>query len=227
MNTVNSASIINNYDNTNNDSVTTNGENITNNDIIVKVKKKRNRKKKPPYVCIRCNYSTLLKTDMRKHLYDTKNICQGIANDIELIDTVKEYILANRTYKIPKPEKKIISKPEKKIEYRFIEMTISISINYVYLVWPKEYIRTNEPIYKTGNTVTKQNHVNLQRLTSYGIGSKVLLLLECDDALNMERVILEKFNIEFERHIFGTEFFVGDKKKMMQIMMECVMNENK
>ncbi len=180
------------------------------------------------YTCIRCGYIAKQKAHIRKHFYELTKPCPALLNDIELTDEIKIYILANRIYRIPKPEKKIISKSEKKIEY--IEMTISISINYVYLMWPKEYIRTNEPIYKTGNTITKQNHVNLQRLTSYGIGSKVLLLLECDDALNMERVILEKFNIEFERHVFGREFFVGDKKKMMNAKlywgMECVINEN-
>jgi transcription elongation factor Elf1 len=206
-------------------------DNDTNDNLTSKkVKKKRKNKKKKkrptleqtPYTCPKCGYNTILKGHIRDHFNKRKTLCPAITNNIELTEEIKEYVLLNRVYNIPKPEKVIVQK-EKKIEY--IELTISISINYVSLVWPKEYVRTNEPIYKTGNTVTTKNHVNLSRLTSYGVGSKVLLLLECNDALDMERLIKKRFNEEFSRHEFGTEFFVGDKKIMMKIMMECVMSE--
>jgi Zn ribbon nucleic-acid-binding protein len=55
-----------------------------------------------PYTCCRCGYHTKNKKDMRKHLYK-KKICPALENDIELTDEIKEYILLNRIYKIPKP----------------------------------------------------------------------------------------------------------------------------
>jgi coenzyme F420-reducing hydrogenase alpha subunit len=58
---------------------------------------------KHPYECIVCGYSTPRKKDMRNHLYNLKKPCPRLANDIELTDEIKEYILANRIYRIPAP----------------------------------------------------------------------------------------------------------------------------
>lgn len=54
-----------------------------------------------PYVCICCGYSTFLKNDMRKHFYKKLKPCPKSANDIELTDEIREYILVNRVYHIP------------------------------------------------------------------------------------------------------------------------------
>ena len=61
----------------------------------------RVRKSNPPYECIRCNYESTFKANMRRHLYTLKEICPGVKNDIELTPEIKEKILANRVYKIP------------------------------------------------------------------------------------------------------------------------------
>jgi hypothetical protein len=62
------------------------------------------------YTCIRCDYKTRKKNDMRKHLYNLKKQCPATVNEIELIDEIKEKILTNRIYHIPKEisEKKTI-----------------------------------------------------------------------------------------------------------------------
>lgn len=63
-----------------------------------------------PYTCIRCNYQTMLKTDMYRHLFCKKRVCPTTQNDIELSDEIKRHILENRIYHIPKvPEHKIIN----------------------------------------------------------------------------------------------------------------------
>lgn len=64
--------------------------------------------KKEPYCCIRCNYVTPLKGDMNKHLYKLKKTCPATKNDIELTNEIKDYILANRIYHLPKEESKNI-----------------------------------------------------------------------------------------------------------------------
>lgn len=69
------------------------------------IKKTRDRKAKVPYTCIRCSYNTANRTDMHKHLYNLKKICPGSENNIELTDVIKEHILQNRIYKIPKEKK--------------------------------------------------------------------------------------------------------------------------
>ncbi len=58
-----------------------------------------------PYTCVRCNYKTKDKRNMRNHLYQRKKPCPATENDMELTDTIKEYILANRIYKVPKEDK--------------------------------------------------------------------------------------------------------------------------
>lgn len=65
----------------------------------------RNRNKLVNYSCIRCGYSTSLKSDMRRHLYK-KNTCPATINEIELTDEIKTHILDNRIYHIPKPKPK-------------------------------------------------------------------------------------------------------------------------
>lgn len=70
---------------------------------------------KPPYECIRCGYKTNDKYLMRRHFYDKKKTCQGIVNNIELTDDIKECILENRKYKMPLENEKL-NKQIKKLE---------------------------------------------------------------------------------------------------------------
>ncbi len=59
-----------------------------------------------PYTCIRCGYNTILKGNIKTH-FNRKNICPALENNIELTIEIKEFILTNRIYKIPKPEKEV------------------------------------------------------------------------------------------------------------------------
>jgi hypothetical protein len=63
-----------------------------------------------PYTCPRCGYKTNDKRNMRRHLYKLKKICPAAENEIELTDEIKEKILTNRIYHLPKvvSEKKTI-----------------------------------------------------------------------------------------------------------------------
>lgn len=60
------------------------------------------RRRKPPYECCRCGYRIQEKGAMVKHLYKLKKNCPGIQNHIELTDEIKECILNNRVYHMPK-----------------------------------------------------------------------------------------------------------------------------
>lgn len=60
------------------------------------------RFKAEPYTCVRCGYTTLDKTRMNTH-FNRKHTCPGSHNDIELTDEVKQCILTNRIYNVPKP----------------------------------------------------------------------------------------------------------------------------
>jgi hypothetical protein len=68
-------------------------------------KKKRVRICKEPYTCIRCGYKTSQKRDMRKHFTLLKKKCPAIVNNIELTDEIKNFIIDNRIYHMPKETK--------------------------------------------------------------------------------------------------------------------------
>ena len=61
--------------------------------------------KKPNYCCIRCGYETDSKSHMHKHLFLKKTPCPQLKNLIELTNEIKQHIMDNRIYIIPKVEK--------------------------------------------------------------------------------------------------------------------------
>lgn len=64
-----------------------------------------------PYCCIRCGYKTEHKTNMKHHFYKKLRPCPGSINDIVLTDEIKQSILDNRVYHLPKekPENNVIN----------------------------------------------------------------------------------------------------------------------
>lgn len=54
------------------------------------------------YECCRCGYQSNRKSNISTHLYKNKTICKGSFNDIELTDFIKEKIINNGRYIIPK-----------------------------------------------------------------------------------------------------------------------------
>ncbi len=168
----------------------------------------------PPYECIRCGYTTIQKARMRHHLYSKKNICPCLKNDIELTNEIKDKILINRKYVIPK---KIVNKPEiinNEKEY-----------HYIYMIRPRENVRHNENIYKIGKTKVKNPDINISRLISYGKGTEIIHISLCNNCDIVEREILEELNKKFDKHT-GNEYFIGDRCKILNIILEIVMKDN-
>jgi len=60
---------------------------------------RRMTKIKQPYVCPRCGYSTMAKTNMNRHLNQGKNSCHAAFSSVILTDSVKEEILASRIFR--------------------------------------------------------------------------------------------------------------------------------
>lgn len=57
------------------------------------------------YKCPRCGYVSHHKGNMRHHLYKKTKPCPATKEVIELTEQIKEHILANKIYKVPKPPK--------------------------------------------------------------------------------------------------------------------------
>jgi hypothetical protein len=85
--------------------------------------------------------------------------------------------------------------------------------NYIYLIQEREFITTNQNIYKLGKT--KQE--NLERFKRYPKGSKLLLHQVCDDCDVLEIELIRDFKNKYKhRRDIGYEYFEGDYKDMIK-----------
>lgn len=96
-------------------------------------------------------------------------------------------------------------------------------MNYIYLLQEREFIKTNESIYKIGRTKQEQN----KRFKQYPKNSKLLLQIECDDCVELEKYLLKIFKDKYkQRKDIGNEYFEGDPKNMINDIFDNVMEEN-
>tara|TARA_R110000744_G_scaffold1639_1_gene5839 strand:- start:81 stop:641 length:561 start_codon:yes stop_codon:yes gene_type:complete len=92
----------------------------------------------------------------------------------------------------------------------------------IYLIQPKEYIGTD--ICKIG--MSRKN--DLQRVKSYGRGTRYLCVMECQNPFRLEKKIIEKFNDSFIK-AKGNEYFYNDGNEFEMIMLftEIVLRDKK
>ena len=86
------------------------------------------------------------------------------------------------------------------------------AINYIYLLQEREFLKTNENIYKIGKT--KQE--NLKRLCNYPNGTQLIFQMICDDCDIIEKQLLDTFKDKYllQKDI-GNEYFKGNYKDMI------------
>ena len=86
--------------------------------------------------------------------------------------------------------------------------------NFIYLLKEREFLQSNEQVYKLGKTSNPKN-----RMASYPKGSMILFLTICNDCGNAERELLAKFrSIFIPRLDIGREYFQGNKFDMIRIL---------
>ena len=157
------------------------------------------------YSCPRCGYSAQ-KSDFRKHL-ERKKICELKNLDIDPRE-YKNVFLDNDIISL---FEKIVNKPDYVSECS--EENIK---NFIYIIKEREFINSNQNIYKIGKTINPK-----QRLGSYPKGSQVYLIQPCRDCDVAEREILKIFKYKFkERKDLGNEYFEGDVMNMSMIIMK-------
>jgi hypothetical protein len=89
-------------------------------------------------------------------------------------------------------------------------------IGYIYLIKEREFVNSNQNVFKVGRTIQKTPTCYLERLKDYKRGSQVLSVLhvDCDDCEHIESKVKDTFNKMFKRHNDGHEYFEGDPKTM-------------
>jgi hypothetical protein len=101
-------------------------------------------------------------------------------------------------------------------------MNGTVKINYIYLLQEREFIKTNENIYKIGRTEQE----NYQRFNQYPKGTILLFQMMCSDCKNTETNIIKEFKNVFKQRIdIGNEYFEGDYNIMIDIIYANIKNE--
>lgn len=98
---------------------------------------------------------------------------------------------------------------------------------HLYLIQLREFIKTNESIYKIGKSID----INT-RFKSYPKNSKLILLMECNNITLYENKIIKQFSSIFiNRKDIGREYFEGDikliKKEFINILNEEIIEDGK
>lgn len=92
----------------------------------------------------------------------------------------------------------------------------------IYIIQEREFIKTNENIYKIG----RSRQIKNRRLNQYPKGSEILLILCVDDCYIFESNIKKIFNKKFKnRSDIGTEYYEGNIKKMVQEIIKLFNDE--
>lgn len=85
-------------------------------------------------------------------------------------------------------------------------------IHYVYLLKEREFVKTNENIYKIG----KSTQINLSRFSQYPNGSILYFQMICKDCNKIERNVINKFRVKYiNRTDIGHEYFEGNYDDMI------------
>jgi hypothetical protein len=93
--------------------------------------------------------------------------------------------------------------------------------NYIYLLQEREFIKTNEQIYKIGKT----KQINNKRLNQYPKGSILLFQIICDNCDYVEKYLINIFKKKYKHCIdIGNEYFEGFYKEMIEIIYQNIKN---
>ena len=92
----------------------------------------------------------------------------------------------------------------------------------LYLLHTREFITTNEPIYKIGRSNKLDN-----RVKQYPNGSKIMLMIKCKNTKSCENNLKKLFKSKFiQKTYYGTEFFEGNYIDMIKEICDYVNNFN-
>jgi hypothetical protein len=95
--------------------------------------------------------------------------------------------------------------------------------DYIYLLREREFIKTNESIYKIG----KSRQENLERAKSYPTGSELVLQITCLDCDMIERELKIQFKNKYiHKKELGNEYFEGNHKDMIQDIYDKIKTNN-
>jgi hypothetical protein len=186
------------------------------------------------FKCLRCEYTSIYKKDVKKHL-NKKKTCKIELLDIDRDKCIK--ILGESEKDIIKAMEEQIKKlrqinvlQEKDIQLKELNEKIKIQqeeINNlklnqnnvhedqsecIYLLLEREFITKPIKIVKLGRSACFKN-----RMGNYPKGSKILYTSKCEDSIKAEKDLLMIFSGMFKhRSDAGKEYFEGNTSQMIK-----------
>jgi hypothetical protein len=98
-----------------------------------------------------------------------------------------------------------------------------MSVNYIYLIHEREFIKTKENIYKIGRSQQEHN----KRANQYPKQSVLLYQIICENCVKLEKILLQEFNTKFKKcKDIGNEYFEGNYEAMIDIINHVRKNIN-
>jgi hypothetical protein len=98
-----------------------------------------------------------------------------------------------------------------------------MSVNYIYLIHEREFIKTGEKIYKIGRSRQEHN----KRANQYPKQSVLLYQIICDNCIKLETILLQEFKNKFiKRTDIGNEYFEGEFEAMIDTINHVRKNIN-
>lgn len=96
----------------------------------------------------------------------------------------------------------------------------SSKMGLLYFIQPAELVGTTR--YKIG----RSSKNDLSRLRAYRTGTRMILILECENDIQIEARLIDAFNSQFPR-VAGKEWFEGNEKDMRALFYDIVMQNEK
>lgn len=98
-----------------------------------------------------------------------------------------------------------------------------IDIGYIYVIKEREFIKTNEQIYKIGKTA----QLNFKRFSQYSKGSKILYYQKTNKHSEAENVIINNLRGIFKRRKdIGNEYFECNLVDMLLEVIKAIRGDN-
>ena len=104
-----------------------------------------------------------------------------------------------------------------KIDFRIY---LCFIMGKIYLLETNLYTKDLEHVYKVG----RSDQHGLKRLKDYEKDYEIVIVIACNDSIKVEADVIKLFIQKYKKHL-KNEYFVGDKHKMMDDIIEIIRNE--
>ena len=179
---------------------------------IIKEEVNNNDNNKNEFFCIKCNKKYLTYKSYIKH----EEKCNGLDS---LTCPICMYHFTTHGHKSIHIKRNNCKPNSLILNTNF--NTKTFICNYIYLIKEREFVNNNQNIYKIGKTKQENN----KRFKNYPNGSILLFHTMCIDCDTFEKKLIDIFNKKFNnKRDIGLEYFEGDYREMIRIILNILLN---